>query len=76
MGDFMSNNFVKRPGRLTDNLDLKTSNWIIKTKILASDSNEIILYNFPYLSISKFSLINFPKRTILYFVHTDNYMGT
>ena len=72
MGDFMSNNFVKRPGRLSDNLDLKTSNWIIKMKILASDSNEIILYNLKKGLIPSIYFQFTSSRCLDYYIRAKN----
>ena len=72
MGDFMSNNFVKRQGRLSDNLDLQTSNWVIKTKILASDSTNIILYNLKKGLIPSIYFQFTSSRCLDYYIRAEN----
>ena len=68
----MSNNFVKRQGKLSDNLDLQTSNWVIKTKILASDSTNIILYNLKKGLIPSIYFQFTSSRCLDYFIRAEN----
>ena len=68
----MSNNFIKRKGKLSDNLDLATSDLPIKTKILASDSIESILFHLKTGLILSIYLQSTSARCLNYYISAEN----
>ena len=70
----MSNNFIKRKGKLADNTDIKISDSIIKTKILASDSTSSILFNLKKGLIPSIYLQSISSRCLNYYIDAKNRM--
>ena len=75
MGNFMSNNFIKRKGKLAENSDLKLSE-TIKIKILESDSQSSILLKLKSLLGLGIVLQSASSVALSYYINAKNRITT